>query len=1062
MAQDESPIPTGNNAKRKSADLLPRYFRTTANKKFLSSTLDQMMQPGVIEKVDGFIGRRDAKAFKASDNYISDVSTSRENYQLEPVATVTDNLDNITFYRDYRDYINASSIRNADNIDHSKYSSQEYYAWQPHINWDKFVNFREYYWLPAGPDEVPVYGSARNITSTFAVNRQDNVDNNSYIFSDENKVSNPTLTLYRGQTYNFDINAVDMPFSIRTSTEISDDTNLYNIGVSQQKVEQGTITWTIDLESPDTLYYTNGNDIETSGLIIIKDIRDNTQLNVGDEVIGKKTYTMQNGYELTNGMKVKFYGQITPAKYGEGNWYVEGVGESIKLISEDDLVITADYLSDVASAFDAQGFSSLPFGDATSYATLKDYIVINRASKDGNQWSRYNKWTHKSVIENIAKINNVPVVLDQNYRATRPIIEFDAGLKLYNFGTQSKTSVDLVDTVTKDVFSDIEGQVGYFVDGVELVKGMRVLFTADPDSFVAGKIYEVNFISQNGTLQLALKETTDTTPLENETVLVKSGTNYKGKIFYYNGTTWKQTQDKIKVNQQPLFDLYNDAGTQLSTLESSTFSGNKIFSYKVGTGTNDTELGFPLSYRTIENSGDIVFDFNLLSDTYQYDELTDVFTVSTDTALLRRYTDRTTFTNVSGWTKAPTKSTQPVVKQETVGARTNNFIIDVYVNSGDLNDLEIKVYVNSVRKRETVDYTINRINNYAYVTFNKELTKNDKLVLKTKSSAKKRDNVGFYEFPINFEKNPQNENVTTFTLGEVLDHVDSIVDNVQGFEGIFPGVSNLRDLGNASKYGLKFVQHSGPINLALYNLTDKDFNSIEAMKYSGFAYIKFKREFLRTADELGFEGYDKVHVDRILSKLHANNTNTDAFYFSDMIPHGGDTKVRHMIEDESQTIFSLTRGIDYTVLSETAILAYLNEKQLLINKDYTVSTDGFLTLLNPPTGGDTLDIYEYVTTDGCWVPPTPTKLGLYPKFTPEIFLDDTYINISTDITGPWKVYGRDETTTASYKGNVGWFYPLYTDELSAQQADTVNGGSGVAHTHVLQVVIKYFICQVAK
>ena len=67
MAQDESTIPTDGNSKRKSADLLPRYFRTTANKKFLSSTLDQLMQPGVVEKVDGFIGRRDAKAFKASE-----------------------------------------------------------------------------------------------------------------------------------------------------------------------------------------------------------------------------------------------------------------------------------------------------------------------------------------------------------------------------------------------------------------------------------------------------------------------------------------------------------------------------------------------------------------------------------------------------------------------------------------------------------------------------------------------------------------------------------------------------------------------------------------------------------------------------------------------------------------------------------------------------------------------------------------------------------------------------------------------------------------------------------
>ena len=1056
MAQDESPIPTSGDAKRRTADLLPRYFRTTANKKFLSSTIDQLTQPGSIEKIDGYIGRRDSKAFKSTDNYVADVSANRENYQLEPVATVTDNLGNTTYYGDYRDYINSSKIRNTDNANHSLYNSQEYYAWNPHINWDKFVNFREYYWLPAGPNEVPVYGTARNITSTFAVKRQDNVDNNSYIFSEENKVSNPTITLYRGQTYNFDIDAVDMPFSIRTSNSIDDDTNLYSTGVSQQKVEQGTITWTIDLESPDALYYTNGNDIETSGLIIIRDIRDNTKLNVGNEIVGKKTYTMQNGYELTNGMKVKFYGTITPAKYGEGNWYVEGVGESITLIAEEDLVITADYLSDVSTEFDAQGFASLPFGDATSYATLKDYIVINRSSKDSNQWSRYNKWTHKSVIETVAKINNVPVELDQTYRATRPIIEFDAGLKLYNFGTQSKTSVDLVDTVTKDVFSDIEGQAGYFVDGVELVSGMRVLFTADPDSFVAGKIYEVGFISQNGQVQIALKETTDAVPLENETVLVKAGTNFKGKIFYYNGTTWKQTQDKIKVNQQPLFDLYDDTGAQLSTLDSSTFIGNKVFSYKVGTGTNDTELGFPLSYRTIENSGDIVFDFNLLADTYQYDEIADVFTVSTDTALLRKYTDRTSYTNQSGWTKALTKSKQPVVEQFTVLERTNNFIVDVYLNSGNLNDLDIKVYVNSVRKRDGVDYTINRINGYAYVAFYTDLVESDKLVLKTTSSAPKVDGLGHYEFPINFEKNPQNENVTTFTLGEVLDHVDSIVDNINGFEGVYPGVSNLRDLGASSKYGLKFVQHSGPINLALYNLTDKDYDAIEAMKWSGFEYIKFKREFLRTANELGFEGTDKVHVDKVLTELNLSKTNSDAFYFSDMLAHGGETTVRHTIEDGSQTIFSLANGIDFTTLSEKAVLAYLNEKQLVLNKDYTVSADGFLTLLNAPSAGDVLDVYEYISTDGCWVPPTPTKLGLYPKFTPEIFLDDTYIKTPTDSTGPWKVYGRDETTTKSYKGKLGWFYPLYTDEVSAQQEDLRNSGNGTAHTHVFAGSNKIF------
>ena len=187
MAQDESPIPVnGESTNRNTADLLPRYFRTVANKKFLSSTLDQMMQPGVVEKVDGFIGRKDAKAFKAGDNYLQEVSDNRQNYQLEPVATITNNLGNTTFYRDYRDFTNSAKIRNTDNSNHSLFNSQEYYSWDPHVNFDKFVNFREYYWLPAGPNEVPVYGAARNITSTYNVKRQDNVDNNSYIFSDEN------------------------------------------------------------------------------------------------------------------------------------------------------------------------------------------------------------------------------------------------------------------------------------------------------------------------------------------------------------------------------------------------------------------------------------------------------------------------------------------------------------------------------------------------------------------------------------------------------------------------------------------------------------------------------------------------------------------------------------------------------------------------------------------------------------------------------------------------------------------------------------------------------------
>lgn len=1044
MAQDESGLPTGDSNTRRSADLLPRYFRTVANKKFLTSTIDQMTQPGSIEKVTGFIGRKNAKAFESTDNYLADISADRENYQLEPAAVIEDNLGNILLHRDYRDYVNSTTIRNADNTNHSIMNSQEYYSWSPHITWDKFSNFREYYWLPQGPDPIAVFGNAREVKSTIPVNYIDNVDNFAYNFNPDNQNSNTTLTLYRGQEYTFDITTPNMPFTIRTSKTVDDDTTLYNTGVSKQKVEIGQVVFNVDLEAPDYLYYVNENDIEASGLIVIKDIRDNTELDVND-ILNKKTYTMQNGYQVSNGMKLKFYGKITPEKYADGNWYVEGVGENIKLISEQDVIITADYLLDNAIEFDKSGFSTLPFDNATSYASEKDYICINKASPDKNQWSRYNRWTHKDVIEITNKINGTPVTLDLNYRATRPIIEFEAGLKLFNNGTSAKQSVDLIDTITKDVFSEIEGQTGYFVDGTELVTGQRVLFTADPDSFVSGKIYQVSFVNINGSNQITLKETIDTTPAENETVFVKSGDKFKGKMFYYNGTSWTQSQDKTELNQAPLFDLYNDQGESLSSLDSSTFRGNKIFSYKVGTGANDTQLGFPLSYRTIENSGDIVFDFNLLSDTYQFDQVTDTITASTDTALLRRYSSVDTYTSVSGWTKGLRKSEQWVVDQPTVGPRLNNFVIDMYENSATLSDLKAKVYLNGERVKEPT-YNLTTVNNYKYVTFANDLTQGDKLVIKVFSKANKTE-TGYYEFPSNMEKNPMNENVTDFTFGEVLDHVDSIIDNNDSFEGIFPGTSNLRDLGPVSKYGLKFIKHSGPINLALFNLTQKDFDSIASIKFAGLEYIKFKREFLRVANELGYDGETKQHVDKILNEINDTKTSSDPFFFSDMFPHNTGKLTTHVIDDSSETIFSLSRGIDFTTLNNTAVLPYLNSKLLLKDTDYTVSTTGFLTLNIPVVANDVLEVWEYESTDGCWVPPTPTKLGLYPKFEPKVMLDDTYISVTPESEGPYKIYGVDEETTMSYKNKLGWFYPLYTSETAAQAADVGYGGTGQAHVH---------------
>ena len=1011
--QQEFPIPTGSGKEeRKSAEFLPKYFRTPVNNKFLHSTIDQLISQGTLEKINAYYGRKNTPNFQAGDLYVEEVSKDRENYKLEPSIVQKDALGNVNFYSDYIDYFN--QIKNLGGFadDHSNLNAQEYYAWSPRINWDKFVNFREYFWLPYGADTVTVTGQQRSVVSTYTVTKSDAGDNYAYIFTPDGLTSNPTLKLYKGQTYKFEIDAQGMPLTFKTERDLDDSYN-YNTGVSSQKVEKGTITFTVADNAPDTLYYGSSKDIESFGLIKIYEISENSAIDVENEVIGKKSYTLPDGTELSNGMKINFRGTVTPTNYADDEYYVEGVGEGIKLIKVQDLEVVSSYTQKTQVPFDTVNFDTVGFGTATSYAVTKDYVVINKASSDRNPWSRHNRWIHKSVIEASAKANgNVPNI-DQTLRARRPIIEFEAGLKLYQFGTSSKGIIDLIDDKTIDVMSNVEGSTGYFVDGVNLTDGMKVLFTKDNDPLVKNKIYTVKILAftkdKVTTNQISLIEDATSTALTDETVLVSNGTKNAGKIYYFNGTDWKLTQEKTKVNQAPLFELYDAEGNSFasSTYPNSNFMGNKIFSYKQGTGTNDTELGFPLSYLNVENIGDIVFDYNLPNDSFVYVVDQTQTTKKTNSAFLRKYSDRTSFVTANGWTKAPTESYQPVVRQYTATeSLTNDFAIDVYKNSGDLNDLQVKVFVNDKQKVELTDWSIHRVNQIAFVRFAKKLDVNDSVVIKTRSATVKNDN-GHYEFPTNLQGNPLNSEVGTFTTGQINDHVKSITSELPGWIGQTPGVSNLRDFPDASKYGRKFLKHSGPIGLSSYLLNRNDINVIKAIKHSQTEYTKFKRAFVSAIDTLGYEGSVQTTVDKILEKLNKDNTKASPFFQTDMIGRGAFKLTTHKVLDVDSKFYQLTNNFDLTALSKQAVYVYHNNLQLMHGKDYTFE-NGFVNVSKTLTLDDQIDVYEYETTNGSHIPATPTKLGLYPSYRPIKYLDTTLV---TPIN---VIQGHDGSITVAY------------------------------------------------
>ena len=1108
--QNESALPVpGQNNKITSSDFLPKFFRTQANKKFLQGTLDQLIQPGVAEKINGYYGRTTAKAFKTTDNYVNDVTADRTNYQLEPSTVIKDVYNNVTFYKDYNDYVGQLNVFGANTTNHSRLNGQETYAWNPNIDWDKFVNFREYYWMPNGPISIPVRGQSREVVSTYTVTTEDQGDNIAYVFND-GLTRNPNLKLYRGQTYRFEIDAPGHPMAIaisRTftpgsailtagtqglrasglfdavlygneydqgefiilpsggSVTFADDDNvstLYPDGIRKlgeegeevaiAYIEKGTIEFTIPVNAPDRLYYISKNAVDTSGQIRIYDIEENAFLDVGEDILGKKTYKSANGVELSNGMKIKFQGDVLPNDYEQNDWYVEGVGDKIKLIKDKNLIIPAAYSDTKRIAFDSDSFDTLPFSDATANATNKDYIVVNRASPDRNAWSRYNRWHHKDVIQKSFELNHMPVVVDESTRAKRPIIEFEAGLKLDNFGAIAKQDVDLVDTFTKDVFSTIEGQIGYNIDGINLADNMRILFTADTDALVSGKIYQVKFVKIANNRQISLIETTDTLPIDLETVLVTQGVKNAGKSYHYHGDKWTAAQEKTARNQAPSFEVFDSNTNSFSDIAfypSTTFKGTKLFSYAEGEGTVDTELGFPLAYKSIENSGDIVFDFNLLNDTFTYQSETELFSQSICSGYLKKYSTLTKFSYVNGFSSTPSNSKQFVI-QEYAATETElqKFKIDVYENSSSVTDLKVVVFVNNKLKLIDTDYTIDKTAQDAVVVFNTALEANDVVKIKTDSKTSKNKN-GYYEFPYNLERNPLNDDVNQFTLGEVIDHVDSMLEDIPGYTGEYLGISNLRDLGDLDRFGKRFVKHSGPINLPLYHTTNKSYNIVKAISYSQKEYSRYKKTFLDTAANLGYDGPTKAHVDLVIKTINRDKIKSQPFYFSDMIATGASNKIEYTVLDARTTEYPITDNFNLSTLTSQSVIVYLNGVQLVHQKDYNFNIAGYVSIDANQVENDKIEIHEYANTDGSFIAPTPTKLGLYPKYYPELTIDDTVLGKEPETSGPFKIYGQDDIT-----GNRGWFYPVYTTKSAA-------GTGALSKSHTFTGFNKLFYIPVA-
>ena len=576
-------------------------------------------------------------------------------------------------------------------------------------------------------------------------------------------------------------------------------------------------------------------------------------------------------------------------------------------------------------------------------------------------------------------------------------------------------------------------------DNYSLYDGARIVFSVDTNENVRNKIYVVRFsdIHGTGTPVITLTEAADGLVLPLECTFAFKGYNNQGKNFYFDGIEWLQAQEKTTVNQAPLFDVFDNDGISFANTDvyvGTSFKGNKLFSYGIGSGIKDIVLGFPLKYSAVNNVGDISFDVPLNGATFNYVKGTTPITQKVNTGYVYNYTSGTDAVRQIGWQTAVAESRQyQIFSFDYVASNpSTSYKCDIAAATNTVWP-NIQVYVNNdLQPSSSYTYTIGT--NYTIVNFTVPEPGVDTVVEITLLSDQV-SKTAYYQIPINLQNNPFNADVTVVNVGDIRGQYQSIFYNNPDTTGDVFGSNNYRDLGNLVPWGTKIIQNSASLALPGSFLRLQNHNIFNSLQYNSQQYINFKSLLVYTINNSNYTSYQTpaTILDDALDQLTENKTNSEPFFWSDMLPSKAAyaTNIYTFANSLDVSIYPLNRIYNFSTANYYGVLVYLTTTvdnytstvQLVINQDYTVSTDSpSLTITKDLAPGDIVTIKEYTQTFGSYVPNTPTKLGLYPSFIPEVVLDTNYSQPT------YFILGHDGSYTKLYGDYVDGYLVDYRDK----------------------------------
>jgi len=539
---------------------------------------------------------------------------------------------------------------------------------------------------------------------------------------------------------------------------------------------------------------------------------------------------------FTTGLKIRFTADSRP-EYNNHDWIVCNVGNKI-------LVVNDDWASDATNGlrvFVDQG---------------PRYFVQERGTANNNSYSLTNRWFHLDVLNTsqtlaVEQVKN-PVTETFALSPQRPVLQYLRNLELWNQGSFSRGYINFT-SYDPNFIATYTGLSNPAINGQYLQDGDLVLVLNDQDLNVTNRIYQVSGLSTIGQCVLTAQPRTDTSsstvPQQGDQVLLVTS---QGDIqtWHYYRDSWTQGQS-ITDGLRPLWKLYDSSGVSLDDVGAypgSTFTGSLLFSYQTSDfRPTDAYLGTSVE---LNQFGDWIFENYQQTETWTY--LRD----NVATAILGWKYALVVHDNwvqeqyINGWYQAPSDSRQYldlqyVMDQGTllgVGEQNKVFSGLAYANNAVTMPTGVDIPANISNDVPSISVIRNRQGVLTQLLQNTDYVVDNTSVVLT-ANAQEQDRYfisvwgnnqipttqqGVWQTPWNLARNPNNQDITSISRGEYLQHLASVISNQTGFIGDSLGYNNWRDTARNPSLGVYILQHQAPmLKLGVLNATPQtDINAI--------------------------------------------------------------------------------------------------------------------------------------------------------------------------------------------------------------------------------------------